>query len=55
MKYILRIVVADQHINPKEVELAYKLSQDVFEMSPESFSRCYAEVLRECFNPRYVL
>lgn len=55
MKYILRMVVADQHINPKEVELASQLSQEVFNMEPEEFSDCYAEVLREYFHPRYVI
>lgn len=55
MEYILRIVVADQRIHPEEVRFACQLSQDVFEMSLEEFSECYANVLRENFQPRYVL
>lgn len=55
MEYILRIVVADQQINPNEVQFALQLSQDVFDMEAQEFSNCYAEVLREYFHPRYVI
>lgn len=55
MKYILRIVVADQRIHPEEVEFAFMLAQKVFDMSREEFADCYAQVLREDFHPRYLL
>ena len=55
MEYILRIVVADQHIKPDEVQFAYKLSQEVFEMDSDDFANCYAKVLRDYFHPRYVI
>lgn len=53
MKYILRMMVADQHINADELHMAYNIARNVFEMSKENFSSCYAEVIQEFFNPRY--
>ena len=55
MKYILRMMVADQHINKDELQFAFQISQEVFEMPKEEFSSCYAEVIQEFFNPRYRL
>lgn len=55
MKYVLRMMVADHHIKESELRFAYRLSKDVFEMSKDEFSSCYAEVIQEFFHPRYVL
>lgn len=55
MKYVLRMMVADHHIKESELRFAYRLSKDVFEMSKDEFSSCYAEVIREFFHPRYML
>lgn len=53
MKHVLRMMVSDQHINPDELDLASRIAKDVLEMSIDEFSGCYAEVIREFFNPRY--
>ena len=55
MKYVLRMMVADHHIKPAELQFAYQLSQNVFNMSKDEFSGCYADVIREFFHPRYIL
>lgn len=53
MKHLLRMMVSDQHITPDELDLVCRIAKDVLDMSIDEFSGCYAEMIREFFNPRY--
>lgn len=52
-KYMLRVMMADQKMDEDEINYIYQMAIDTFGITKDQFSTCYAEIIKDFFDPRY--